>query len=73
MTISRSSHVAENGIVSFFFTAKYCIYVPHLLYHPSVDGHAGCLHVLAVVNSATMNIEVCLLCRCFWNLCVLNQ
>ena len=26
--------------------------------HASVDRHLGCLHVLTVVNSATMNIEV---------------
>ena len=24
--------------------------------HSSVDGHLGCLHVLAIVNSAVMNI-----------------
>ena len=28
------------------------------LIHSSVDGHLGCLHVLAVVNSAEMNIRV---------------
>ena len=26
--------------------------------HSSDDGHLGCLHVLAITNSAVMNIEV---------------
>uniref|UniRef100_A0A4X1U3I5 Uncharacterized protein n=1 Tax=Sus scrofa TaxID=9823 RepID=A0A4X1U3I5_PIG len=33
------------------------IYTPHLLYS-SVGGHLGCFHVLAIVNSAAMNLGV---------------
>ena len=28
------------------------------LIHPSTDGYLGCLHVLAIINSAVMNIVV---------------
>ena len=33
-----------------------CVY--HIFIHFSVDGYVGCFHVLAIINSAAMNIEV---------------
>ena len=59
---SRSIHVAANGIVSFFIMAEYysIVYMYHIFFiHSSVDGHLGCFYVLAIVNSAAVNIEVC--------------
>ena len=61
MKISRSLCAVASGIISFIFMAEQysIVYIYHIFFiHLSVDGHLGCFHVLAFVNSAVMNTGV---------------
>ena len=60
MRISRSIHIAANGVILFFFMAEeyLIVYMYHIFIHSSVVRPLGCFHVLAIVNSAVVNIEV---------------
>ena len=60
MIISRSIHVAVNGIILLLWVISNCIVYTHthciFFIHSSVNGHLGCFYVLAIVNSAAMGV-----------------
>ena len=66
MIIFRSIHVAANDIISFFMDEYSIIYMYHIFIHCSSDGHLGCFHVLVIVNSASLNSEVCIYIFKLW-------
>ena len=60
MIISRSIHVAVNGIISFFLWQSdipLFVYIYNIfLIHSSVNGHLDCVHALVITNRAAVNI-----------------
>ena len=58
MTISKSNHVLQRMLLhSFLWLSSF----PHHIFfiRSSVDGHLGCIHVLATVNSTAVSTVVC--------------
>ena len=56
--MSRSIHVAVNGITSFllWLIIFHCIYMCRIFFiHSFVNGHLGYFRILAIVNSTAMN------------------
>ena len=59
MIISRSIHVAVNGIISFFFTAEqYSIVYMYHIFSYLFTCHLSCFHVLVIINIDAVNIRV---------------
>ena len=55
----RSTHIAANGIISFFLIAKWysIVYMHHIFIHSSINEGLCCFCVLAIVNSAALNVR----------------
>ena len=56
----KSVHAAAKDKIPFLFMAEwyFIVYMYIFFNHSSVDGHIGCIHILAIVISAAINMGV---------------
>ena len=47
-----------NFLMTEYISLYIYVYIHHIFIHFSVDGHLGSFHIMAIVNSAAMNIRV---------------
>lgn len=68
---SRIAHV-DSSDMAHGWIVFHCVYIPHFLYSSSIDGHPHGLHIMAVVNSATVDIgkPICVWCTDFLFGCI---